>query len=577
MKRGIVFIVYMYTVILFYIILEAILTLFFLGFTGIIGCGNKNSTDTSESIGAETAPSNETDEDTGFTDTGDLVDIADTSATDSGEEELDEIPCSPDVSGIGLPLVSNPPFSVTVQEGVPYLSDLENQNILFYPDGALSFLHSEGLWEVFLPVGNKTMTLSGDSPESLTLQNTTPILAPTGQITDPFEGYVGANTVLECNDERIAFFHAEYHQIGVPPMPNAPPPYHATMGRATAPLGTTSFTYDEPSWFLTSSQTANYTSTKLAYGAGGGSIFDGGDFYFLYYYDWDGDQGVHVARACKDTCGEHLTWRKWMGSSFDSEAFSTDFLSPSGASSVIVPATATGFDAFNVVSYNTYLDSYLMISATEEGIGLRNSPNGIDWGERVPVLEHVSSVDATMRILYPSAFDSQTWSRNQTGRNLKIVYGLEMNSSGGLAPHRAWIADVELTTAEDQSINTAHLKELNRYVNADMTDHWTTTMPVSSEYTLEAPLGKIAANSIPDTMPVFDCDLNGNHLASLYSSCENGISGGVMGYIWESGGNNRIPIYRCFTSNSVGTDHFLSVDTQCEGQQVEGILGYVSP
>ena len=554
------------------------MTLFFLCFAGTIACVDKYSIDTSESLDtdAETAPSTETNEDTGFIDTGDLEDIEDTSANDSGEES-EPVPCSPEMSGIGLPVASNSTFSVTVQEGVPYLTELENQNILFYPDGALSFLHSEGLWEVFLPVGNKTMTLSGTSPESLVLQNTTPALAPTGQTTDPYEGYVGANTVLECNDERVAFFHAEYHQIGVPPLPNSPPPYHATMGRATSPLGTTSFTYDDPSWFLTSSQTANYNPNKMAYGAGGGSIFDGGDFYYLYYYDWDGDQGVHVARACKDTCGEHLTWRKWTGTAFDSEAFSTDFLSPSGASSVIVPATATGFDAFNVVSFNTYLDSYLMISATEEGLGLRSSANGIDWGERVPLLEHVVSVDSTMRILYPSAFDAQTWSRNQTGRNIKIVYGLEMNSSGELAPHRAWIADIELTKAEDESINTAHLKALNRYVNSDMTDHWTTTLPVSSAYTLEVPLGKIAANSIPETMPVYDCDLGGNHLASLYSSCENGNTGGVMGYIWENGGDNRIPIYRCIVPNLAGINHFLSVDAQCEGQQIEGLFGYIYP
>ena len=98
-----------------------------------------------------------------------------------------------------------------------------------------------------------------------------------------------------------------------------------------------------------------------------------------------------------------------MGSAFDSEAFDSDFLASSGDSSVIIPATATGFDAFNVVSYNTYLDSYLMVSATEEGIGLRISSNGIDWGERVPILEHVSSADLTMRMLYPSLFDAQNY------------------------------------------------------------------------------------------------------------------------------------------------------------------------
>ena len=96
-------------------------------------------------------------------------DVVDPSVPDTGEEELEVNTCDPEVSGIGLPLVSSPTFTVTVQEGLPYLTDLVDQDILFFPDGALSFLNSGDLWEVFLPVGNKTMTLSGDSPESLTL------------------------------------------------------------------------------------------------------------------------------------------------------------------------------------------------------------------------------------------------------------------------------------------------------------------------------------------------------------------------------------------------------------------------
>ena len=256
-----------------------------------------------------------------------------------------------------------------------------DQDILFFPDGALS-LNSGGLWEVFLPwaIGPcRCPHITRVTP----LQNVTPVLEPSGQVTDPYE--LCEQTPCSSAMESGGSFHGEYHQIDVP-LPNAPPPYHASMGRATAPLGSTAFTYDTPSWFLTASEPANYNPNKMAYGAGGGSIFQYGEFYYLYYYDWDGDQGVHVARACAKTCGENSTWRKWTGSGFESEAFASDFLSPSGASSVIVPATPTGFDAFNVVSYNTYLDSYLMVSATEQGIGLRSSANGIDWSERVSLL-----------------------------------------------------------------------------------------------------------------------------------------------------------------------------------------------
>ena len=60
-------------------------------------------------------------------------------------------------------------------------------------------------------------------------------------------------------------------------------------------------------------------------------------------------------------------------------------------------------------------------------------------------------------------------------------------------------------------------------------------------------------------------------------SCEGGVSAGIMGYIWESAGSSRIPLYRCVVTNATGVDHFVSVDSQCEGQQIEGVLGYVDP
>ena len=102
-------------------------------------------------------------------------------------------------------------------------------------------------------------------------------------------------------------------------------------------------------------------------------------------------------------------------------------------------------------------------------------------------------------------------------------------------------------------------------------------MSVSNSHSLEVTQGKLSANSTHETMPLFDCDLNGNHLASLFASCEGGNKLGVIGYVWEYGGGNRIPLYRCTTTNSAGIDHFVSVDSQCEGQQIEGLLGYVLP
>jgi hypothetical protein len=45
------------------------------------------------------------------------------------------------------------------------------------------------------------------------------------------------------------------------------------------------------------------------------------------------------------------------------------------------------------------------------------------------------------------------------------------------------------------------------------------------------------------------------------------------GYAQPIAGLNLIALYRCNTSQ----DHFVSQDSKCEGQTVDGILGYVAP
>ena len=44
------------------------------------------------------------------------VDTVDTGSEDTSDTDTDAGPCNPDATGIGLPLVSNSTFTVTVQE-----------------------------------------------------------------------------------------------------------------------------------------------------------------------------------------------------------------------------------------------------------------------------------------------------------------------------------------------------------------------------------------------------------------------------------------------------------------------------
>ncbi len=484
--------------------------------------------------------------------------------------------CDPTAPGTGLTTTSTPSFSVAVSAPTLAFPSISNSGLTHYPDGAVSFLGGGGSWEAYFAATSKTYRLTGSSPTSMNLNPGSPVIAPTGNASTPHHAYAGATSVFDCGGARTAFFHAEFHQIPVAPQPNQAPPYHATMCRATG--GAASLTVDNPQWVLTSGGAAAY-GKKIAYGAGAGSIFDpGGDYLYMYYFDWDSSVGLNLARACRSTCGAPGSWRKWTGTGFSSDALGTNFLSTSGPSTSILPVGPGAFDAFTVVSFNTYLGAYLMASATESGIVLRASGDGINWGPRVWAVKDTKALDVTMRALYPSVFDAGTWSRNETGRHLKLIYGFEATTSGTHASHRAWIVDIELTAAGAAKTAAYDRVTLTRYYHpANPFDHWCTTGPAPG-YQVEGSLGKLASNSLPGTRPLFNCVLGGNnHMVSGHSNCEGGTNLGIMGYIWSTPGAGKHPIHRCWMVNG-GTgvpDHFVSVDPNCEGQFNEGVLGWV--
>ena len=497
-------------------------------------------------------------------------------ADDPGPAPLEG--CDPQAAGTGLPPLSAPSFSVRAAPLTEAFPALSQSGMIHFPDGAVSFVPSGGGWEGYIAAGNASYRMTGSSPQAMSLASPQPVIAPSGDPQSPHHGYGGVTTVFPCGGELVAFFHGENHQIPAPPQPGSPPPYHASMCRATGPMGAGWFSVDATPWVLATGGQATYQAPKIAYGAGGGAVFDpGGDYLYLYYFDWEGSQGVHLARACKSGCGAPGTWRKYHNGAFTSDALGVGFLPPSGPSSVIVPTGPGAFDAFTTLSHNTYLNAYLMASATESGVALRVSADGINWGPRVMVLIHHAAVDQTMRVLYPTLLDGLSWSRNQSGRQIKLIVGVEMDQAGAKVAHRAYVLDLELSLASDAPTATYHRKKLTRWFNpAAPFDHWCTTAPVGG-YQNEGGLGQLAAAPEPGTRPFYDCVFSdGDHMVSIASSCEGGTSLGVMGYAWVGPGPGRHPVYRCWMNDPTGgIDHFVSTDPACEGQSVESVIGYL--
>ena len=127
------------------------------------------------------------------------------------------------------------------------------------------------------------------------------------------------------------------------------------------------------------------------------------------------------------------------------------------------------------------------------------------------------------------------------------------------------------TTTPDQSM--ALLGQWNRFYNGR--DHDAITGVPASGYHFESTLGDLYSTQVSGTRPLYSCENAGwDEFTSQSSTCEGQHVNGLLGYIYSSKpvGIPTRGIYRCTVKSS--GDHFDSPASNCEGQNVEARLGY---
>ena len=84
--------------------------------------------------------------------------------------------------------------------------------------------------------------------------------------------------------------------------------------------------------------------------------------------------------------------------------------------------------------------------------------------------------------------------------------------------------------------------------------------------------GAYLSNWTAGLTPLYNCvTADSDYILSGDSKCEGNTLLSPVGYVWaQPNANSGSAIYRCFT----GTEHFFSIDKDCENTKVEGILGY---
>lgn len=105
---------------------------------------------------------------------------------------------------------------------------------------------------------------------------------------------------------------------------------------------------------------------------------------------------------------------------------------------------------------------------------------------------------------------------------------------------------------------------------------------VNPAYVAEGTLGSLVATNVPGTGELWSCRFSGGHYVSQFLSLNAGCEGqtriAALGWIFLNPPSNvpSAEIWRCATYvPNANSDYFVSLQSNCEGQHVDGPLGYL--
>ena len=288
------------------------------------------------------------------------------------------------------PIAANSTVPITVKTISAFTVSSNEQAVIapgaaygsYIPDEHLSFLRQvDASFRLWVTGNGQTYGLASSdllSFTSLVSSGGVPsgVLLPSGPGTTAFDAdYAGAGSVFPAANgtDLLMIYHAENHLFNG--VVSSGSPFYAAIGLARSTDG--GVTWTRQGQIIGAHDPQSQTQTSGA-GASTPSAIEAGGYIYVIYREIDPQSAVSgfaIARAPISSDGAPGSWQKYSNGGFSTSGLGGAFT----PLNIVLDPNAPGDKRQPQVSFNTYLNQFLMVCVGNGGIYALTSTDLIDW------------------------------------------------------------------------------------------------------------------------------------------------------------------------------------------------------
>ncbi len=255
----------------------------------------------------------------------------------------------------------------------------------YTPDEHMPFLRqSDGTFKLWASGGGTYGAYLFRTPDLFSLGAPSMVFAPSGAGTTAFDAdYAGPGSIFPAANgtDLLMIYHAENHLFSG--VDYAGVPFYAGLGLARSQDG--GLSWQRQGEIISGHDPQQPTQAPQGAGALGPTAVEAGGFIYVIFREIDVQStvaGYGIARAPVSSDGAPGSWQKYSQGSFSTAGLGGSF-TPLG---IVLDPTAPGDMRQPHVSFNTYLNQYLMATVGNGGIYVLTSPDLLNWTHGIVAL-----------------------------------------------------------------------------------------------------------------------------------------------------------------------------------------------